>query len=67
MGKTKTPFLVKLLWLTALTVVVWVGVEVASTLLRKPEPVLPAEILAPIDPSLDAAVLNKLQQERQLP
>ncbi len=59
--KKKTPFVVKILYLTAITIIVWIGTEIVTTLIKKPDPVLSPEILSPINPTLDSQVLNKLQ------
>lgn len=62
MGKTKLPSMVTILILTALTVFCWVGLDVYRALTIKPAPIVPAEVLNPLDPTLDEEGLNKLEQ-----
>lgn len=62
----KMPFSVRLLVLTAITVVVWVGFEVYRVLTSEPDPVVPEHILAPISPSLDTSTLNSISQRIHL-
>lgn len=59
--KLKTPTLVTTAVLTLITVIFWVAFEVYRTLTTKPAPVVPAEIIAPLNPTLDEATLNKLK------
>lgn len=57
----KAPFRVKfIIALTVLTTLFWVGFDVYRALTTKPVPVVPAEVLAPITPTLDENVLNSL-------
>jgi hypothetical protein len=60
--KIKAPKLVTIAILTLITIVFGVGFEVYRTFTTKPAPVVPPAIIEPVDPTLDAATLNKLQQ-----
>ena len=55
-----SPFLVKFAVLTVITTMVWVGFDVYRAFTQKPPPTVSAEILAPINPVLDATLLDKL-------
>lgn len=58
--KKQSPFLVKFAILTLITSFVWIGFDVYRAFTEKPTPSVSAQILAPIDPSLDAVLLDKL-------
>lgn len=58
--KKTTPFLVKFAIMTLLTALVWVGFDVYRAFTQKPPPAVSPEILAPVDPTLDSATLDKL-------
>jgi hypothetical protein len=58
--KKTTPFIVKFAIMTLLTALVWVGFDVYRAFTQKPPPAVSAEILAPVDPTLDSATLEKL-------
>lgn len=62
MRKKKLPSLVTIAFLSTITVIFWTALEVYRALTLKPAPIVPAKILAPLDPSLDAGSLNKLQK-----
>jgi len=62
----KMPFSVKLLILTAFTVVLWVGFEVYRVLTSEPTPQVPEYILAPLSPTLDISSLNSIGQRINL-
>ncbi len=48
--------------LTVITIIVWVSFEVYRALTKRPDVGVPPEILSPIDPTLDANTLDKLQE-----
>lgn len=60
MKKKQTPFLVKFAILTLITSTVWIGFDVYRAFTQRPAPSVSAEVLAPIDPHLDADLLEKL-------
>ncbi len=60
MKKRHLPNVVTLLILTAITVFLWIGLDVYRALSTKPEPVVPPEISAPLNPNLDATALSEL-------
>ncbi len=60
-SKKKTPAIVKTGILTAITVIVWIVFEVVKILMSKAPPAVSADILAPVNPTLDESALNKLQ------
>ncbi|HEX6976939.1 MAG TPA: hypothetical protein VF185_01085 [Patescibacteria group bacterium] len=62
----KTPAGVTLAIITLITIFFWIAFEVYRTLTIKPSPPVPAEIVAPLNPTLDVAALNKLQQRMYL-
>lgn len=71
-SKRKTPRLVTTSIITLITVINWIGFELYRIYTAKPDPIVPAEILASLNPILDEEVLNKLQErvyleESQLP
>ena len=57
----KTPGPVILGILTVITIIFWIGFEVFRSFTKTPEPEIPAEILAPLSPEIDAGELSKLQ------
>lgn len=63
----KLPSLVTIAILTVITVTFWTGLEVYRALTIKPTPNVPANILAPVNPNLDAGALNKLQNRIDVP
>jgi hypothetical protein len=62
MKKRKTPQAVTTMILTLITIFFWAGFEVYRSFTTKPIPPVPAEILNPLDPTLDTASLNSLNQ-----
>lgn len=72
MKKPKTPNLVTVVILTTITVVFWVLFTVYRAFTQRPTPTVPPEILEPLTPDLDSAVLAKIQsrlffEEGQIP
>lgn len=59
-SKKQAPFLVKFAILTLITSFVWISFDVYRAFTEKPAPSVSAEILAPVDPHLDATLLDKL-------
>lgn len=66
MKKKNIPSIVTLAVLTVITVFTWIALDVYRALTSKPEPVVPQEILEPLDPTLDQLVLSELQQRGEL-
>lgn len=60
MNNPKAPRLVTVAILTTITIVFWVFLSVYRVLTAKPEPNVPPEILAPLDPNLDTRTLQTL-------
>lgn len=60
MKKPGSPPIVKIAILTVATTFLWIAFEVYRTLTIDANPVLPPEILEPIDPNLDLTTLNQL-------
>ena len=58
----KAPAIVTIAVLTVITVVFWIGFETFRLVTKKPEAPVPPEIIAPLNPTLDANVITKLQQ-----
>lgn len=58
--KGGTPFLVKFMMLTLVTTLLWVGFDIYRAFTQKPPPSVSEEILAPVNPTLDATLLDKL-------
>ncbi|EKD62401.1 MAG: hypothetical protein ACD_52C00186G0003 [uncultured bacterium] len=59
--RIKVPGLVTIMALTLITAILWVGFEVIRIVIAKPNPDVPAEVLKELNPTLDAAQLDKLQ------
>jgi hypothetical protein len=66
MKPPKTPQLVIIGILTLITIFFWIAFEVYRGFSVKPPPAVPAEVISPINPALDADTLNKLQQRVHL-
>ncbi len=64
--KLKTPTLVTTAVLTLITVIFWVAFEVYRTITHKPPPVVPEEIILPLNPTLDQNILNGLSKRINL-
>lgn len=47
--------------LSLITVLIWFGSEIFRSLSKSPETKVPDEVLTPLDPTLDEAALNKLE------
>jgi hypothetical protein len=60
--KRKTPSAVVTAILTLTTIFAWVGFEVYRSFTTKSPPQVPAEIINPLDPTLDTQTLNSLGQ-----
>ncbi len=60
MKKRQSPFLVKFAILTLITSFVWISFDVYRAFTERPAPSVSAEILAPVDPTLDTGLLDKL-------
>lgn len=66
MKKPSSPPLVKIAILTVITTFFWIAFEVYRALTLDNNPVLPPEILEPVDPNLDLSTLNQLPQRIHL-
>lgn len=66
MNKKNKPFIVKLLILSIITIIIWIGFEVYRAFTVKPSPPVPPEILSPINPILDQQALDELQNRLNL-
>jgi len=64
--RSKYPPIVRFLLFTTITVIIWVTFEVYRSLTIEPDPVVPEEILAPLDPTLDSTRLDELQRRVNL-
>lgn len=62
----KIPSLVVIVFLTVITAVIWVGMEVYRTLTTKPAPAVEEKISQPLDPNLDQITLDALGQRLYL-
>lgn len=62
----KTPTAVTTAILTITTIFFWIGFEIYRSLTAKPAPIVPPEIVNPLNPALDVTTLNKLQQRMHL-
>ena len=61
MKKRKTPNLVTIAILTTITVVFWVFFSVYRVFTDEPSYAVPAEILEPVSPTLDASLIDKIE------
>ena len=66
MRKARTPNIVTLSILSLITIVLWVFFSIYRLIMAKPAPVIPKEILAPINPDLDTRSLEKLNNRLYL-
>ncbi len=62
----KTPTAVTTAILTVITIFFWIAFEIYRSLTTKPSPPVPPDIVTPLNPTLDVAGLNKLQQRMHL-
>lgn len=62
MRKPKAPKLVHIAILTTITVLAWVFFETYRALTSQPDVNVPEEILEPLNPNLDTATLDKINQ-----
>ena len=62
MKKLKTPTAVTTAVLSLITIFFWAGFEIYRSLTVKPTPVVQAEIVNPLNPTLDTKTLEGLQQ-----
>lgn len=60
MNKEKTPAIVPLTIATAVTIVIWVFFDLYHNFTQKNPPVVPPQIIAPLDPKLDIETLNQV-------
>lgn len=64
--KVKAPNLVVIAILSVITIVFWIGFSVFRAFTKEPDPKVPAEILAPLNPTLDLEALNRLERRNWL-
>lgn len=62
MKKLKTPTAVVTAILTLITIFFWAGFEIYHALTTKPAPPVPAEIINPLDPTLNTKSLDSISQ-----
>lgn len=62
MKKPKTPTAVTSAILTLITVFFWAGFQIYRSLATKAPPVVPQEVIEPLDPNLDITTLNSIGQ-----
>lgn len=72
MKKTKLPGVITLLILTLITTVMWVGLNIYRAFSKLPEPEVPKEIIATMNPTLDTDTINRIESslffdENQVP
>lgn len=72
MPKKQKPFIVKIVILSAVTAVVWVGASIYKAFSKREEPNVPTQIMQPLTPTLDKKVLDELEnrvflEESQIP
>lgn len=60
MRKSKAPTSVTTAILTLITIIFWAGFEIYHSITTKPVPPVSAEIINPIDPTLDTKTLDSL-------
>lgn len=61
-NKKSRPAIVNFAIMTAITTFVWIGFEIYRVFTKEPAPSVPLEIIAELNPELDAAVLTDLTQ-----
>ncbi len=61
MPKKQKPFFVRIVILSTVTAIVWVGSTIYKTVSKKEEPNIPVQILEPLTPTLDKKVLDELE------
>lgn len=63
MNKKKgRPFIINIIILTVITSILWVIFDVYRAFTTKPAPIVPEEILAPINPTLNQDLLNEVEK-----
>lgn len=63
----ETPPIVKIAFFTLLTVIAWISFDVYRALTVEPPVEVSEEILKDLDPSLDAGILNQIQNRVYIP
>jgi hypothetical protein len=63
MKKPPTPKLVTVAIITTITVVFWVFLGVYNILIGTKDTIVPADLLKPIEPSLEIEILNMLENK----
>lgn len=61
MKKKKTPQIVTLLVLTLIVVVFWIFFSVYRVFANKPSPIVPPEVIVPLDAKLDSDTLEEIK------
>ena len=65
-NKKPLPAIVNFAVLTTITTFVWIGFEIYRAVTKEPSPPVPPEILLELDPNLDTAKLNELNERVHL-
>lgn len=58
--KRALPRLVVFGIMTLITTIAWVGFEIYRAFTKSPDPIVPPEVIAPLDPTLDTFTLESL-------
>ncbi|CAN5341781.1 hypothetical protein BH10PAT1_BH10PAT1_1940 [soil metagenome] len=66
MKKKRAPTAVTTAILTLITIFFWVGFEVYHSIIAKPAPPVAAEIINPLDPTLDTKSLDEIKNRQFL-
>lgn len=61
MKNTKIPSLISILVLTLITAVMWISFSVYSAFTKKPNSVVPNEVISPITPKLDTETIKQIE------
>ena len=61
MKQQKLPNLVNIAIFSLITILAWIGFGVYRQITKEPEPEVNPEILEPLDPTLNTAILNQLE------
>lgn len=66
MKKTKLPNLISVLFLTLITVVMWVSFEIYRAVSKSPESVVAQEVVQALTPTLDLDVIKQIESRTLL-
>lgn len=65
-NKIKAPKIVIIFSLTLITIIFWAAFEIYRSLTAKPSPLIPTAVLDPVNPTLDATALSRIQTRLHL-